>query len=103
MPLICNLCGFVAAERSTTGSMKLHALRKHGEPDYLKLFEGNAEPKAKNTAGSTTNAPKKKAEKPEVIKRLLNPRDPDEARAIDSGYRFIVENGPDSDNWDLVK
>jgi len=99
----CNLCGFVAAERSTTGSMKLHALRKHNEPDFLKLFEENTDEKQKSTGGSTSNAPKKKAEKPEPITRLLNKADPDEALAIAAGYRFMVENGLNPDNWDLVK
>lgn len=100
MSKVCNICGFIAAERSTTGSMKLHALRKHGEQDYLSLFEEKTEKRKENGA---EKAPKKKVEKPEQVKRLLNKNDPDEARAIAEGYRYMIENGPDPDNWDLVK
>lgn len=97
---VCSICGFVAAERSTTGSMKLHALRKHNEPDYLSIFQETHEEKVEKQAARTKQS---KAEKPEKVKRFLNKNDPDEARAIAAGYRYIVENGPDSDNWDLVK
>lgn len=100
---ICSICGFVAAERSTTGSMKLHALRKHNEPDYLSLFEEKTDEKTELPRRSAPKEQKPKAEKPEKVKRFLNKNDPDEAKAIAAGYRFMIENGTNPDNWDLVK
>ena len=97
---ICNLCGFIPATRSTVGSMKLHALRKHNEPEYLKLFTETTEEKTVLDPGTV---PKKKAVKLVKEKRFLNPSDPAEAAAMAAGYRYIIENGPDPDNWDLVK
>lgn len=101
MPMICKLCGFTAAERSTTGSMKLHALRKHDEDDYLSLFQDSSKQKPEKPA----QKPKKsKVDGSDSVKRLLNPKDPDERRAIAEGYKYMVEHGPNPDtDWDLVK
>lgn len=93
----------MAADRSTAGSMQLHALRKHGEHNYLSLFQETHEEKREKGAPwlkeNNVKTPKKVNND---NWRLLRSSIPEEKAAIRAGFVEInAVNGIDPAEWEV--